>query len=348
MAHDHTHSHGESLRDYFVEQLLGIMVCGLIGFVAVRMYTNGMLNFILAKPFHLPVLLGGVAVLLIIVLLRAIAVWHEAGALQAAHSHGPECSQDHTHGPDCDHSHAYPGHTHSHDDGHMHSHDMSWVFVTMLILVVPVILFTIGMPSSTMARLAAIAEAKLEGRNSPAEESLGAADLREQAKDAAVEEEKKESDGTTIRVLKTKSGLRIRETIPPTGEPRYALITAAGTEMRFNDLNDAAFDEAKRKSLEGQTAILEGRFKRLADKEFTLFRLKMTCCAADTVPLKVRILVPQAPNNIVDYDWVQVKGQIQFIKMTGSKDGAEVYIPVIMVADITDVRKAEPKNEYEQ
>ena len=33
--------------------------------------------------------------------------------------------------------------------------------------------------------------------------------------------------------------------------------------MRFNDLNDAALDAGKRKYMEGQTAILEGRFKRL-------------------------------------------------------------------------------------
>ena len=50
---------------------------------------------------------------------------------------------------------------------------------------------------------------------------------------------------------------------------------ASGERMRFNDLNDAAFDAGKRKSMEGKTVILEGRFKRLADKEFTLFRLKM-------------------------------------------------------------------------
>ncbi len=346
MAHSHPHP-GESLRDYFTEQLLGIMVCAGLGFVAVRMYTNGMLNFILAKPFHVPVMIGGVAILFVIVVLRSIAVWHEAGALQAPAYDGPECSPDHVHDQNCSHGNSYPGH--SHDDGdHAHSHDMSWMFVTMLILVVPITLFVIGMPNSNMARLAAIAEAKLEGRNSAPEEAIGGLSLREQAKDAVVEDEKKQPDGSTVRTLKTLSGLQIRETIPVAGEPKYALITAEGTEFRFNDLNDAAFDEDKRKSLEGKTAILEGRFKRIADKDFTLFRMKMTCCAADTVPLKVRIIVPQALNGINNYDWVHVKGQIQFIKLPGGKAGAETFIPVIMVADITDVHKGEPKNEYEQ
>lgn len=346
MAHSHPHS-GESLRDYFTEQLLGIMVCAGLGFVAIRMYANGMLNYILAKPFHLPVLVGGIAIMFVIVLLRAIAVWHEAGALQTPAYDGPECSPDHVHDTTCNHGNSYPGHSHD-DGGHAHSHDMSWMFVTMLILVVPITLFVIGMPNSNMARLAAIAEAKLEGRNSAPDQEIGGASLRDQAKDATVEDEKKQADGSTVRTLKTQTGLRIRETIPVAGEPKYALITAEGTEFRFNDLNDAAFDEDKRKSYEGQTAILEGRFKRIADKDFTLFRMKMTCCAADTVPLKVRIVVPQALNGINNFDWVRVKGQIQFIKMPGGKAGAETYIPVIMVADITDVRKGEPKNEYEQ
>lgn len=344
MAHVHP---GESLRDYFTEQLLGILVCSGLGFVAVRMYSNGMLNYILAKPFHLPVLLGGIAILTVIVLLRAIAVWNEAGALQAPAYDGPECSPDHAHDATCNHGTAYPGGTHDHGD-HTHSHDLSWTFVTMLILVIPVTLFAIGMPSSTMARLAAIAEAKLEGRNSGPEAELTGLNLREQAKEATVYDEKKQPDGSTVRILKTQSGLQIRETIPVSGEPKYSLITSEGTEFRFNDLNDAAFDEAKRKSLEGQTAILEGRFRRIEDKQFTLFRMKMTCCAADTVPLKVRIVVPTAINGVNDYDWVKVKGQIQFIKIPGGKAGAEQYLPVIMVADITDVQKGDPKNEYEQ
>jgi len=224
---------------------------------------------------------------------------------------------------------------------------MTWTFVTMLILVIPVTLFVIGMPNSSMARLAAIAEAKLDGRNSPPDVSLGGPDLKEQAKGATVESEEKQPDGTTVRILVAASGLRIRETIPVSGEPKYALIAGTGSEMRFSDLNDAAFNEDKRKSLEGQTAIIEGRFKRLGDKEFTLFRQKRTCCAADSVTLKVRIVVPQALNNINPYDWVQAKGQIQFIKLPGGKPGAETYIPVIMVADITDVSTPQPTNEYE-
>ena len=61
MAHDH-HHHGESRSDYFTEQLLTIFVVGALGFVAVQLYLGQMLGVILAKQFHLPVLIGGVVV----------------------------------------------------------------------------------------------------------------------------------------------------------------------------------------------------------------------------------------------------------------------------------------------
>ena len=112
--------------------------------------------------------------------------------------------------------------------------------------------------------------------------------------------------------------------------------------MSFNELTEAAIDADKRMAYGGQTAIMEGRFKRLGDKEFTLFRMKMTCCGADTVPLKVRIIAPQAVNQ-KDFDWVRVKGVIQFIKAPGQ----ERYTPVLVLGDLTDLQTAPLKNEYE-
>src|SRR5437870_3090179 len=101
MAHEHHHD-GESLRDYFTEQLLTILVCGLFGFVAIRMYQNGMLQYILAPQFWPPVLAGGIA-LLVLVALRALSVWREAGEANA-HGHGHEHHHEHDH----HHGHAHP------------------------------------------------------------------------------------------------------------------------------------------------------------------------------------------------------------------------------------------------
>ena len=337
----HGHHHDGDVSNYFTEQLLTILVCGLFGFVGIQMYRNGMLGNILAPQFHTAVLIGGGGVLILVVI-RALAVWREAGEYQAQ-AGGLTCGQDHVHSADCNHGPAFFGadHDHDHTDDHSHSHDMSWVFARMLVLVFPVALFFLGLPNSGYSANRQLA---LAGNDV----AIPTEDLKALAKDAEVVSEKKLDDGSTIRTLKTKNKLTIRETIPAgSGEPVLALVTEGGAEMRFNDLMGAAYDPAKRQSYEGQTAILEGRFKRLSDKEFTLFRLKMTCCAADTTPLKARIVVPQALSQFSDFDWVRVKGQIQFVKIPGQKNGPEEYLPVIMVGDITDVQKAPPKSDYE-
>lgn len=394
MGHGHLHP-GESVSGYFTEQLLTILVVGLLGAVGVLMYAQHLrdldearvklekdaadlererssltpeayqekaaalqnrqqefdrgqvktrLSF-LATSFQKPLLWGGVAVL-IMVAVRAVAVWKEAGELLAqaradADAGTPVCGVDHVHTADCAHdTNIGGGQDHAHD--HTHSHDMSWMFARTLILIFPVGLYFLGLPSPTLGQDELLKRAK-------GGEEIKAAALKEQAKDAAVIEEKPQPDGSVVRLLKTKTGLKIRSTTPAGGgEPTLSIVTEGGAEVRFNDLNDAALDTAKRENWAGQTAILEGRFTRLSDKEFTLFRQKMACCITDTVTLKVRIIVPQAVNGLKEYDWVRVKGQIQFYKVPGAAGGAEQYIPVLMVADIKDVRKSEPKSDYEQ
>jgi len=123
-----------------------------------------------------------------------------------------------------------------------------------------------------------------------------------------------------------------------------AVANREGTVMSFNDLNDAAYNDAKRAAFQGQTAVLEGKFRRLGEKEFTLFRLRMTCCAADTIPLKVRIVTPYPLSGFNDFDWVSVKGQIQFLPVPNT--APTQYIPVIKV-DNSEIRKTPPRSEYE-
>lgn len=318
MAHDHHHP-GESLRDYFVEQLLTIFVVGAFGAVAILLYNSGKLELILAPQFHKPVLIGGIA-LVALVVVRAIAVWREAGQAQAHahdhhahdhhhhHEHGPDCDHshdhkhDHVHGPDCDHSHDHDhAHSHAHDhhghdhsaEDHGHSHDLAWVFARMMILFFPVALFLIGVPSKGYSR------AYLE------------------------------------RMLGSETAI---------GSDLGDVSARDGLVMSFNDLNDAASNEAKREAFQGQTAILEGLFKRLGDKEFTLYRLRMACCGPDAVPLKVRIVTPYPLSNIPPDDWVRVEGQIQFVRIPNSDPPR--FVPVVK-ADNAKVNRVEAKNPYE-
>jgi hypothetical protein len=321
MAHDH-HHHGESLKDYFTEQLLTIFVVCLLGFVGIMMYRNGQLGYILAPMFHLPVLIGGIAIL-VIVAIRGITVWREAGAIRE-HEHGHEHHHEHDHGHahshdhghehhhhdhdhhDHDHAHAHHhdhDHSHSHDHGHHHhghshddhghSHDLAWVFTRMLILFFPVALFLIGVPNSGFSQ-------------DKINKLLG-----------------------SVQTFDVDFG---------------SVARGQGQVRSFNDLNDAAYDVSKRDYWEGKIGILEGRYRQIGERQFTLYRLKMTCCAADTIPLKVRIITPTPVSGLVDGDWVTVKGEVRFVQPPGSGQ----FIPVVAVADVSDVQKTLPKNEYEQ
>jgi hypothetical protein len=333
MAHAH-HHHGESLKDYFTEQLLTLLVCGLFGFVGIELVLQNRLVDLVTPNFY-PWVLGGGITVVVMVCFRAIAVWKEAGEYKAAsQANGDGCGLDHTHGADCNHVHI-PGEDDDAEHDHSHSHDLSWFFARMLILVFPIGLFFLGLPKGGLS-----AEEQLNraGKDS----SLGIADLKELAKDATVLDEKRDGD-QVIRKLKTRTGLTLRETVQKDGKNRLEVEGGEGITMRFNELNDAAADAGKREYLQGQTIILEGRFNRLADREFTLLRMKMACCVADSVMLKVRIITPQSLGEFTPGEWVHVKGQLQFLNAPGKG-----YVPVLMVADMRDVQKKEaPRNESE-
>jgi hypothetical protein len=345
----HSHLSCQSPRDYFTEQLLTILVCGALAFVGIQMYRDDMLKHILAPQFHTAVLVGSIAVL-VLVAFRAIAVWREAGELQPVDD-GMGCQENHVHTAACNHLPGLPGGDDPNDptaaEYHGHSHDMSWVFARMLILVFPVALFALGIPNSGFSK-----EAQEKMLTNEKALNMDPKVLEQLANDpyATVLEEKMDENGTVTRLIQSQptpdapNGLKIRKTIPyGGGDPRYVLVPGAGTSMTFNELNDAAFDADKRRAYAGQTAIVEGRFNRLGEKEFTLYRMKMTCCTPDAVMLKVRIVAPEPVNDMPNHQWVRVKGVIQFVKPPGQ----DRYTPVLRLADKKDLQPAEMKNEYE-
>ncbi len=293
-SHDHEHHHhGHSDSDYFLEQLLSIFICGAFGIVAVLMYSFNRLNEMLVPAFHLPVLLGGSA-LLVFTGIRAIAVWAEAGKLaeEKAHSH----ESDHVHGPDCDHSH---DHAHAHSHGHSHSHgghshddhghDHGGIFWRIVVLSFPILLFLMGLPNEGFSK-------------EWIERRLG-----------------KDAELGNLAEVQTKDD--------------------QATVFDFNELSIAAHDPARRALFEGRKATLIGQYKQVAPREFTLFVFKMTCCAADQIPLKARIVASFVPYAFKFQDWVEVTGVIQFVEDPNTKQ----YIPVIRVQKESDIKKTAPR-----
>jgi hypothetical protein len=107
-----------------------------------------------------------------------------------------------------------------------------------------------------------------------------------------------------------------------------------GTVLRpgFKELTDASQTAKGRDYWSGQTAELAGLLRPVGDREFTLFRLKMTCCASDAVPLKVRIYAPEELEHygLEGGKGVVVRGQIEFRKVKGSQE----YLPIMVAQDV--------------
>jgi hypothetical protein len=165
------HTHGEDRTTYYMEQLCTIGICGLLGGVAVMLYYQDLLRFILADYLHVYVLWSGIA-LLVLVALRAIGLWRTAGTLAATHehadahehchdhghshghhhhneeehSHTPTADQPfhvHEHGPGCDHDHEHV-HAPAHDCGHEHS----WNPGRYIVLLLPIVLYFLHLPNA--------------------------------------------------------------------------------------------------------------------------------------------------------------------------------------------------------
>src|SRR5438552_5006317 len=154
MAHD---QHHHDLSAYYTEQLCTIAFCGAFGGIAVAVYATGLINNVLAAGIlHYSLLAGGIA-LLVLVVLRAVALWFSVGEAgpDHHHDHGDSCC-----GHDHEHEHAVTtathglplvtdtGHEHHHEHDHSHSHshdghdhDHSWAPVRYIVLLVPVLLY---------------------------------------------------------------------------------------------------------------------------------------------------------------------------------------------------------------
>lgn len=274
----HAHDRSTARNDYFLDQICSIGACVLLGGVCVLMWTTGKVALILAPQFHLPVLIGGIA-LLVIAFVQLWAIWKAAGKVIAEHDH-----HHHEHEGPCDHDHQHI------DCGHDHDHN--WMPAKYALLLLPVMLFLLGLPH----------------------EGFSADALRKN-----MQSQQGEIQGSDREIARKGEDL----------------------SLGFKELSNAAHVEQKRLSLEGKTVRLRGMFMKLKnDKEFTLFKIRMNCCAADATPMPVRIMSPAPVNQFQDREWVEVKGQLEFRKLQGQNR----FIPVVTVEEMSHIKRipAEP------
>lgn len=319
MAHSHAHAEGEGT--YFLDQLFTILVCGSVGLVAVLMYRDGTLGRILVPMFFKPVMFGGLAILALVVI-RAVAVWQLAGARRAealdahdahaghdhGHAHGHDthenCGHDHGHGPDTDCGHDH-GHSHSHSHAHAHAevaeddhgHDHGWAPWRYMVLAIPIFLYFLGLP-----------RAGLTGNE---KDRLNQGTLQQGPK--------------RLALAALAGGPALTKALRKTEPQRLTL--------RFKELTEAAAIPSRHEIYEGDIGVLRGQYIPMkGDREFTLLRVNMTCCAADQVMLEIRIEAPDAIQGIRPEQWVQVEGLISFQQNEKGK-----WIPVLTLRSNDDI-----------
>jgi hypothetical protein len=130
------------------------------------------------------------------------------------------------------------------------------------------------------------------------------------------------------------------------------VVAKTGDVIRgFLELERAAGTEASRQAYEGRKAEVTGQAVVSADpRRFGLVRYKISCCAADAVPLNMRIEVSDAGSasnafstQTLAKKWVTVTGIIKFGKLRGSEE----YVTVLE-AEAKDVETLQgaPDNPF--
>ena len=112
--------------------------------------------------------------------------------------------------------------------------------------------------------------------------------------------------------------------------------------LSFKELGIWANSEIQREDTEGRSGVLKGQFALgKSANTFGLVRFKITCCAADVIPLNVVIISPESVADIKPMSWVQVTGQIQYRK----RKDREEYVPVLKMHSRNDILPIPPDDD---
>jgi hypothetical protein len=321
-----THLHEDS-DTYYLDQLCLIALSAAFGAVCLTLYflNTKMLQLMLGAQFHDFVGISGF-VLLGLAVLRAVILWRQVAKLKAAaahahshdHAHADCCGHEHEHGimHREEHVHSHGGivhshppapldvHGHAHDHGHSHEHgpehthahadhDHGWAPWRYVVLLLPVFLFMLGLPNRPPRARATNVDIN------PTEMITAYSGLVAEAYDPLT--------GLLTMVSLYQSG--------PTETPKV---------VPFKDLQEAAF---KRPNLEGTWVRVKGQFapSRRNERNFSLARFRMQCCASDAVQLNIPVACRESvsPLAIKPGEWVEVTGRVEFL---GAERGSKMTI----------------------
>ncbi len=306
----HHQDHGPDVGDsYYQDQLCMVAMAGAFGGICLALYfwQTGMLNRILGSQFH-PFVLGSGIALVILAVLRAVSLWIQVGEPVAAngpnhehdhrhdhnheqgeHCHHEGCGHDHQHEQNHQHEHGHDhiahGHHHHHDHG-AEDHDHAFTPLRYVILLIPIILFLLGLPNKGPKVMAA--DSVDVGRDSVVH-ALG---------------------------LIGNGGAGWAQA----GYAGYLAAEQASGEvfdLDFKDLLAAAASEPRREQWNKKTVRVIGQFATMRSGNpnmFALVRFRMQCCAADAIQFDVPCVSREPITHVKANDWVRVTGRISFIQ----------------------------------
>lgn len=363
MAHSHAHSEAETENTYFLDQLCTIAVGGLLGFTAIGLYMKGWLTskFNLVDRFHIPVLAGGI-VIIVLVLLRAIAVWKQAGQARAAkavdhQAHGNECGHDHGPGEKCDHDHEHShGHEHSYSHGHEHAHSHGHEH------------------SHSHGHEHSHSHGHEHGHSHGHEHSHSHGHDHAHAHGGGHDDHDHGWAPWQYAVLiipavlyflelpvdghnltKLNRDLQEVDLDPGVANQRLAFAHVAGSavlptfkkkgirHLKFSDLSVIASRKASRDDFEGATVVMKGQFRRSErkDNEFQLFRVMVNCCGTDAITLRALIVAPEPLQGYQMMEWVEITGEMSFQQIRGTNQ----YLPVITLPTMEGIQRIAPPSD---
>jgi uncharacterized membrane protein YcgQ (UPF0703/DUF1980 family) len=329
--HEHDHSHHHDGDTFYLDQICMVGISGAFGAICLALYISNwlaaqnnqqsMLTLLLGPQFHGFVLASGVA-LVLIAGIRAVMLWRQAGA--SAHDHHHDHAHTHSHehadGTTCDHDHRHEhGHEHHHH-GHTHDHgpedhDHGWAPWRYVLLLVPIILFLLGLPNKGPQAKAAAVHVDLT------HEAAGYAGMIAS------------SPASPGEVVSWMAALYLSE-----GEV---------TDVLYKDLENYASTPELRAQKKGKMVRVRGQFSPSpgSDQVFSLVRFRIQCCSADAIPLRVPMVVRESLRglNLSPNEWVKVAGVVDFQEVDGK------FKTILRVPNLRSIEKCPPdSNPYIQ
>jgi hypothetical protein len=328
----------------FMERLFTLLMAGAYGATLTWMFvshyfklTSGQRTLIsLVAPWiQMMVLLGG---LFLLVLFLILLFTFKRGGDGHHHDH------DHAHEDDGhDHNHAHDHHHHDHGhDHHNHAHDHAgccdhghgqndgWNPIRYIPLLVPLILYLMGLPSDQMIR--------------NFEKDLADKHIKSSAVEVGGDEEKAALSPMLLGAMVSPN-----EVFPATS---FVISLAGLIETAVADLDDAggseapfvtdlavlekvAQDPALRADFAKKRKVeIDGMFQKEGSaggaSMFQIVRLRMACCLGDASPASVACFTKRPIDERLltagpDTKWAKVQGKLRFVR--NNKDGK--YRPIM-------------------